>query len=52
MGLTHIDPDDGAVLRKRVRIPADWSGREIWLRLDGIYPAGRVYLNGSLLGST
>ena len=50
VGLTHIDPDDGAVLRKRVRIPADWSGREIWLRLDGIYPAGRVYLNGSLLG--
>jgi len=50
VGLTHIDPDDGAVIRYTVKIPESWTDKEIWLRMDGIYPAGRVYCNGKLLG--
>lgn len=47
---THIDDDDGAVIRRRVTIPPEWNGKRIILRFDAIYPAGRVYLNGDLLG--
>ncbi len=47
---SHIPDDDGAVIRRRVSIPAEWSGKRIFLRFDAIYPAGRVYLNGDLLG--
>lgn len=50
VGLTHIDPEDGALLRRTVTIPAAWAGKRIYLTFDGIYPAGRVYLNGELLG--
>ena len=50
VGLDHIDPEDGAVLRRTVRIPRTWKGKRIHLRFDSIYPAGRVYLNGALLG--
>ncbi|MDP7023360.1 MAG: glycoside hydrolase family 2 TIM barrel-domain containing protein [Kiritimatiellia bacterium] len=48
--LAHIDPEDGAVLRRRVTIPADWQGKRIVLRFDAVYPAGRFYLNGHCLG--
>ena len=48
--LTHIDPEDGAVLRRRVTIPADWDGKRIILRFDAVFPAGRFYLNGHCLG--
>ena len=48
--LTHIDPEDGAVLRRKIRIPSDWHGKRIFLRFDAVYPAGRFYFNGHLLG--
>jgi hypothetical protein len=48
--LDHIDADDGAMLGRRVVIPAAWAGRRVLLRFGAIYPAGRVYLNGELLG--
>ena len=48
--LTHIDPDDGAMLRRTVRIPGNWRGKRIYLRLDAVYPACRVYMDGELLG--
>ena len=48
--LTHIDPEDGAVLRRRVRVPEAWSGKRIILRFDAVFPAGRFFINGSLLG--
>ena len=48
--LDHIDDEDGAVLRRRVRVPQDWEGRRVYLRFDAIYPAGRIYLDGELLG--
>ncbi|MFW6337254.1 MAG: glycoside hydrolase family 2 TIM barrel-domain containing protein [Phycisphaeraceae bacterium] len=47
--LTHIDENDGAVLRRRVTIPAAWAGKRILLRFQAIFPAGRVYVNGTLL---
>jgi hypothetical protein len=50
VGLGHIAEDDGAVLRRSVEIPAAWAGRRVFLRFDGIYPAGRVYLDGQPLG--
>ena len=48
--LTHIDQEDGAVLRKQVLIPDDWSDQRILLHFDAIFPAARVYCNGKLLG--
>jgi len=48
--LAHINPDDGAVLRRKISIPANWSGKRIYLRFDAIYPASRIYCNGELLG--
>jgi len=48
--MAHLDDEDGAVIRRRVRIPAEWKGKRIILRFDAIYPAGRIYLNGDLLG--
>lgn len=47
---THIHDEDGAVIRRDVTLPAEWAGKRIFLRFDAIYPAGRVYLNGDLLG--
>ncbi len=47
---THIDDDDGAMIRRSMAIPAEWNGKRIMLRFDAIYPAGRVYLDGDLLG--
>jgi hypothetical protein len=51
VGLTHINPEDGAVLRRTLRLPAAWRGKRVRLRFDGIYPAGRVYVNGVCLGT-
>lgn len=44
--LEHVDPEDGALLRRQVRIPEDWAGKRILLRFEGIYPAGRVFFDG------
>ena len=48
--LTHIAPDDGAVLRRKVTLPAAWRNKRIILRFDAVYPAGRFYINGQFLG--
>ena len=50
VSLEHIDPEDGAVLRRTARLPKSWQGKRVFLCFDAIYPAGRVYLNGKLLG--
>lgn len=44
--LEHVDPEDGALLRRQVRIPEEWAGKRVLLRFEGIYPAGRVYFDG------
>ncbi len=51
VGLGHLNPEDGAVIRRTLRLPAAWKGKRVYLRFDGIYPAGRVYLDGALLGT-
>jgi len=48
--LAHLDEQDGAVMRRHVRVPKRWAGKRVMLRFDSIFPAGRVYLNGELLG--
>ncbi len=48
--LDHIDPDDGALLQRVVTIPSRWQGKRIFLRFDAVYPGGRFYWNGELLG--
>jgi len=50
VNLTHINDDDGAVIRRQVPLPEAWQGKRVYLRFEGIYPAGRVYCNGKLLG--
>jgi hypothetical protein len=50
VGLGHIDDKDGAMLRRRVRVPQAWQDKRIYLCFDSIYPAGRIYLDGQLLG--
>lgn len=48
-GMKYMDPDDGAVIRRTVIIPAQWAKKEIFINCDAIYPAGRVYVNGALV---
>lgn len=48
--LSHVHSEDGALMRRTVRIPETWRGKRVYLHFDAIYPAARVYLNGELLG--
>jgi len=48
--LTHLDPDEGAMIRRTVAVPQHWQHKRVFLRFDAIYPGGRVYCNGTLLG--
>jgi len=48
--LSHIDPDDGAIIHKVQALPSIWKGQRVYLRFNSIFPAGRIYLNGVLLG--
>jgi hypothetical protein len=48
--LAHIDPDDGAMLRHEVTVPAEWKGKRVFLLFGAVYPAARIYVNGSLVG--
>jgi len=50
VSLDHVDARDGAMLRRVVTIPKAWTNKRVYLCFDGIYPAGRIYLNGRLLG--
>ncbi len=50
VSMTHIDPEDGAVIRRLVTLPTSWKGKRIYLRFNAIYPAGIVYCNGRKLG--
>src|SRR3990172_3668876 len=36
--------------RRTFELPADWSGREVFLHFDGIMSAGYVWVNGQLVG--
>ncbi len=49
INMTHFTGDDGAIIRKTVRIPEEWANKQIILCFEAIYPASRIYLNGELL---
>ena len=36
--------------RRRFTIPADWAGRDVILRFDGVYSAYNVWVNGKFVG--
>ncbi len=44
--MEHLDPEDGAIIRRQVTVPAAWAGKRVLLRFEGIYPAGRIYWDG------
>ena len=50
VSLAHLNPEDGAIIRRSVSIPAAWKGKRILLRFEGIYPAGRIYWDGKVVG--
>jgi len=39
----------GAWYQKRVTIPADWQGKQVWLKLGGINCQGWVWVNGTYI---
>lgn len=47
--MNHVNPEDGAVIRRTVYIPCEWANKEIFINCDAIYPAGRIYINGTLV---
>jgi len=48
--LAHIDAKDGAVLLREVSVPEGWQGKRVFLRFEGIYPGGKVYVDGKRVG--
>ena len=48
--LSHIDDEDGAILRRNLKLDSAWQSKRIFLRFDAIFPAGTIYLNGRKLG--
>ena len=36
--------------RRTFTVPADWKGREVFLRFDGVYSAYYVWINGEMVG--
>jgi hypothetical protein len=44
--MEHLDAEDGAIIRRQVTVPAEWAGKRVLLRFEGIYPAGRIYWDG------
>jgi len=45
----HANPEDGAVIRRTITVPKEWADKEIFLDCDAIYPASRIYVNGTLI---
>ena len=47
----YPDLDGYGWYRKTVDIPADWEGREIWLKFSGVNDSYRLFINGKFLTS-
>lgn len=49
----HLNHDyqGQAWYRKSVRIPANWTGKRVYIHLDGVSALGDVYVNGKLMGT-
>ncbi|MBI4244403.1 MAG: hypothetical protein HY606_09965, partial [Planctomycetes bacterium] len=48
--LTHINQDDGFIVRKKFIVPASFRGKTILLKTEGIYPGGKIFLNNRKIG--
>ncbi len=48
--MAHLDENDGAILIREVRIPESWRDSRIIWHCDGVYPAGRFYVDGRRVG--
>lgn len=46
-----IDFDKEYPYKKSVEIPADFAGKRVFLRFDGVYSLGRVWINGHYVGA-
>ena len=46
------EPNAVGSYRRTIKVPADWSGREIYLHFNGIYSAAYVWVNGQKVGYT
>ena len=44
--LGYRDLDGFGWYRKTVEIPADWKGKDIWLKLEGVNDAYELFING------
>lgn len=49
-GHLRHDYQGKAWYRRSVRVPADWSGKRIWLHLGGVTNTAEVYVNGRKVG--
>ena len=47
----YQDLDSFGWYRKVLSIPADWKGKEIWLKFSGVNDSYRLFVNGKLLTS-
>ncbi len=47
----YPDLDNFAWYRKSVNIPADWQGKDIWIKFGGVNDAYDLYVNGVLAGT-
>ena len=45
-----VDPKTAAGYRRKVAIPADWAGRRVKLRCDGVYSLATIWVNGREIG--
>ncbi len=36
--------------RRTVAVPADWSGKQVWLKIGGVHAQGWFWVNGAYLG--
>ena len=46
------EPNAVGSYRRTIKVPAEWSGREIYLHFNGIYSAAYVWVNGQKVGYT
>ena len=47
---TEKEPNPVGSYRREFTLPADWSGKEIFLHFDGVYSAFYVWVNGKKVG--
>ncbi len=46
----HVEAGETAVYSKKLAIPSDWKGKQVYIRFDGVSSYALVKLNGRVLG--